>query len=163
MATDMKDLVERLRAMNLAQCEAAATALEARAQEIALLVNENDELRRHPWPGWASNVLTVIRSRSGYDGYDDAIDGVDLPAELEETIAELEHQVEMLKRAGDANLRQWGDAHQRAEAAERERDALKAENERLREALEGIAKFPNPPTVSFARARAALHPTQGGE
>ncbi len=65
----------------------------------------------------------------------------------------------------------------RAEAAERERDALKVENERLREALKTIDLRTNGPEDgstyahgwSDARfrmreiARAALHPTQGGE
>jgi hypothetical protein len=49
---------------------------------------ERDELRDAPWPKWVTDCLTIIRKHSGYDGYDDAVQGVDLPAELEETLNE---------------------------------------------------------------------------
>jgi hypothetical protein len=50
---------------------------------------ERDELRDAPWPKWVTDCLTIIRKHSGYDGYDDAVQGVDLPAELEETLDEV--------------------------------------------------------------------------
>jgi hypothetical protein len=49
---------------------------------------ERDELRDAPWPKWATECLKIIRKHSGYDGYDDAAEGVDLPSELEETLGE---------------------------------------------------------------------------
>lgn len=160
MSADLKDLVERLRdemgsiggpsyTQMMQQRLEAATALEAQAEEIARLSDENDELRCAPWPEWASKVLAVIRARSGYDGYDDAIDGVDLPAELEETMAVLEREAD--RQMQDARAKRETDLHKgaadhyrkkcaehraNAEAAERERDALKAENERLRVLVE---------------------------
>jgi hypothetical protein len=48
-----------------------------------------DEANRQPWPEWAEKVLSVIREHSGYDGYDDMNDGIDLPAELDEVLNEL--------------------------------------------------------------------------
>ncbi|MEJ5026321.1 Lar family restriction alleviation protein [Brucella anthropi] len=71
--------------------------LAAERAEKARLKSENDaqedqisELQMTPWPEWATKVLAVIRKRSGYDGYGDAIEGVDLPAELDECIAAIE-------------------------------------------------------------------------
>lgn len=77
-------------------------------EENGQLIDENSDLRHEPWPEWASSVLKVVRGHSGYDGYDDAVEGVDMPAELEETLSEYVSQI----------------------------DRLKAENERMREALE---------------------------
>ncbi|MBE0561825.1 MAG: hypothetical protein IH622_13565 [Ochrobactrum anthropi] len=75
----------------------AVELLAAERAEKARLKSENDaqadqisELQMTPWPEWATKVLAVIRKRSGYDGYGDAIEGVDLPAELDECIAAIE-------------------------------------------------------------------------
>jgi len=93
--------------------EKAEAEVELLRKENGSLIDENSDLRCEPWPEWASAVLKVIRDHSGYDGYDDAIDGVDLPAELGECFSALESLAEEQKS--------------RAEAAE-------AENARLREA-----------------------------
>lgn len=193
MSTDVKDLAERLRARafrlaardlngdGASLAKEAATALEAQAEEIARLADENDELRRAPWPEWVMKVLAVIRARSGYDGYDDAIDGVDLPAELEEVMAELEREAELHKGAAEHYRKMCAEHRASAEAAERERDALKSENDRLREAAlryfklradwDHMVRYGRDPgedaeaTLDAARSEldAALHPTQGGE
>lgn len=75
----------------------AEELLVAERAENTRLQSENDaqadqisELQMTPWPEWATKVLAVIRKRSGYDGYGDAIEGVDLPAELDECIAAIE-------------------------------------------------------------------------
>ncbi|MCH4542966.1 hypothetical protein [Ochrobactrum sp. A-1] len=75
----------------------AEKLLAAERAENTRLQSENDaqadqisELQMTPWPEWATKVLAVIRKRSGYDGYGDAIEGVDLPAELDECIAAIE-------------------------------------------------------------------------
>lgn len=75
----------------------AVELLAAERAENTRLQSENDaqadqisELQMTPWPEWATKVLAVIRKRSGYDGYGDAIEGVDLPAELDECIAAIE-------------------------------------------------------------------------
>ena len=51
---------------------------------------ELDEARRGPWPEWAERILKLVRERSGYDGYDDQSEGVDLAEEVEECFLELE-------------------------------------------------------------------------
>ncbi|MCR5943498.1 hypothetical protein FG152_22205 [Ochrobactrum sp. XJ1] len=83
-----RELVTRSQAVELLAAERA---------ENTRLQSENDaqadqisELQMTPWPEWATKVLAVIRKRSGYDGYGDAIEGVDLPAELDECIAAIE-------------------------------------------------------------------------
>ncbi|MBC8718776.1 hypothetical protein [Ochrobactrum sp. Marseille-Q0166] len=68
----------------------AVAIIAAKDERIAELEDENYELKTGPWPEWANAVLKVIRERSGYDGYDDTSEGVDLPVELEECMAELE-------------------------------------------------------------------------
>jgi len=83
-----RGLVTRSQAEELLAAERAENArlkLENEAQ-----ADQIDELQMTPWPEWASEVLAVIRKRSGYDGYDDAIEGVDLTAELDECMSELE-------------------------------------------------------------------------
>lgn len=81
-----------------AQLSARVAELEKEKQtdeeEIARLEDELSDARYEPWPEWARKVLAVIRKRSGYDGYDDAENGVDLPEELDETMAELEREAE---------------------------------------------------------------------
>src|SRR5208283_4310066 len=46
----------------------------------------------------------TIREESGYDGYDDTSNGVDLPAELDEMISELRSQTSKAERERDAAL-----------------------------------------------------------
>ncbi len=90
------------------------------------LSDENSDLRCEPWPEWATSVLNVVRSCSGYDGYDDATDGVNLPAELEDCFSELE--------------REYAVAIQRAESAEK---ALAvARNSALKEAARIVEDAP---------------------
>lgn len=126
--------------------EEAATALAERDVTIERLEKENEELRDAPWPEWATAVLKVIREHSGYDGYDDALDGVDLPSELEELMSELEQQaernlaearaereVEQHKASTDHYRLKASEQRARAETAERERDEARSEVERLKQ------------------------------
>lgn len=48
------------------------------------------------WPEWAESILTYIRSQSGYDGYDDSGEGIDLPAEVKEHVSELNNIIDRL-------------------------------------------------------------------
>lgn len=48
------------------------------------------------WPEWAESILTFIRSQSGYDGYDDASEGIDLPREVKEHVSELNNIIDRL-------------------------------------------------------------------
>lgn len=63
-------------------------------ERIADLEGELEEARFQPWPQWAEDMKKQIREVSGYDGYDDATDGVNLPDELSELINELTNQAE---------------------------------------------------------------------
>ena len=83
---------------------------EARG-EVERLTDENDELRNVPWPEWAKKVVATIRAHSGYDGSDDAIDGIDMPQELGQILDEYDGQIK----------------HKDAELA-----TLRAEKDRLR-------------------------------
>lgn len=87
----------------------AQTALESLKRENAALREENDslldensDLRNAPWPEWAKAVLKVVRSHTGYDGYDDATEGVDMPLELEEHLSELQSVNERLQSRAEA-------------------------------------------------------------
>jgi hypothetical protein len=80
----------------------AAAAIQRLQSENERLEDELDEARYAPWPEWVKKVLAVIRERSGYDGHDDAIDGVDLPAELDECMSELERMAEKHYQAARA-------------------------------------------------------------
>lgn len=86
-------------------------ALEDARGEVDRLTDENEELRNAPWPEWAKKVVATIRAHSGYDGSDDAIDGIDMPQELGEILDEYDGQIK----------------HKDAELA-----TLRAEVERLR-------------------------------
>ena len=66
-------------------------------EEVGRLEDENSELRYEPWPEWARAVLKVIRSHTGYDGYDDATDGVDMPLELSEHLSQVESDTDRWK------------------------------------------------------------------
>jgi len=70
-----------------------AKKLDEQAQLIRKLTDERDQLsddlhdeRMKPWPNWLDDMKAQIRAVSGYDGYDDAIEGIDLPEELRELI-----------------------------------------------------------------------------
>lgn len=62
--------------------------------EVERLSDEVSDLQCAPWPEWAERMKAAIRAESGYDGYDDQTDGVDLPAELDELISELRRQAD---------------------------------------------------------------------
>lgn len=53
------------------------------------LQQQVEEEKRGPWPEWAEKVLAVIRKHSGYDGYDDMSEGIDLAAELDELLEDM--------------------------------------------------------------------------
>lgn len=91
--------VEYVLASNL---ESLQRENEALREENGSLLDENCDLRNEPWPEWAKAVLKVIRSHTGYDGYDDAIEGVDMPLELEEHLSELQSVNERLQSRAEA-------------------------------------------------------------
>jgi hypothetical protein len=65
---------------------ARVAELEAEADDLRA---ELDTARDAPWPKWADETLAVVREFSGYDGFDDADTGVDLPAETRDCLSEL--------------------------------------------------------------------------
>lgn len=84
--------------------DSAARIAELEAENASLHDKVND-LEHAPWPEWADTCLKLVRQHSGYDGYDDQSNGVDLPEELEEqldeyerNVAELEAQVAQLQK-----------------------------------------------------------------
>jgi len=81
--------------------DAAAALLRTQAASIAELeadlddmTAERDDALQQPWPEWATKTLAVVREFSGYDGFDDADSGVDLPEETRECLAEVSAQAE---------------------------------------------------------------------
>lgn len=85
---DAGTLVQAFARHRLAR-DADVAALQER---IADLESELEEALYQPWPKWAADMKKQIRDVSGYDGYDDATDGVNLPDELSELINELTEQ-----------------------------------------------------------------------
>lgn len=87
---------------------AALKAENERLKEvIAGLEDDLDDARQEPWPEWAKAVVKVIREHTGYDGYDDATEGVDMPAELAECLSELSSEANRQKaRAAAAEARE---------------------------------------------------------
>ena len=73
---------------------------------------------RCEWPEWASRILEIVRKHTGYDGYDDQLDGIDIPAEVSEAMEEYAGQIDKLK----AEL----------ESIKAVRDALRKDAERYR-------------------------------
>ena len=103
---DIRDVTPLVR---LSDAEARIAELE---EDVGRLVDENSDLRCEPWPEWASAVLKVIRKHSGYDGYDDATEGVDMPLELSEHLSEMEAEAGRWKaraEAAEALLKEAGD------------------------------------------------------
>ena len=74
---------------------ATVEALQARIAKLEAELDdmeaERDEAERGPWPEWAEQMKKTIRKYSGYDGFDDASEGIDLAAELDEL---MEHAVQ---------------------------------------------------------------------
>jgi hypothetical protein len=81
----------------IAKLRAQVEELQAEVDDL----NVNDE--RDVWPDWASAILKTVREYSGYDGYDDQ-DGIDLPAEVSECLAELNAIAERANKARDEAL-----------------------------------------------------------
>lgn len=75
----------------VATVEALQARLAKLEAELDDLEAERDEALRGPWPEWAKQMKKTIRKYSGYDGFDDASEGIDLAAELDEL---MEHAVE---------------------------------------------------------------------
>jgi hypothetical protein len=61
----------------------AATPAPAQAQQA------DDIHDAHAWTDWEEAVLKIVREFSGYDGFDDADQGVDLPEEVRECLSEI--------------------------------------------------------------------------
>ena len=76
--------------------------VEGLEEEVGRLEDENSELSYEPWPEWARAVLKVIRSHTGYDGYDDATEGVDMPLELSEHLSQVESDTDRWKARAEA-------------------------------------------------------------
>lgn len=144
--TERRELVPRSQAEELLAAERAEKArlkLENEAQ-----ADQINELEMTPWPEWASKVLAVIRKRSGYDGYDDTTEGVDLPAELDECIAALEADNAALTarvKELEADLKTYQDdttdeINEKIDLEFRVVD-LEAKLAAAEKALEGIASF----------------------
>jgi hypothetical protein len=87
-------------------------------EENGQLIDENSDLRYEPWPEWAKAVLSVIRKHSGYDGYDDATEGVDMPLELSEHLSEMEAHLSEMEAEADRWKNKAEAAEARAQAAE---------------------------------------------
>ena len=75
----------------VATVEALQARIAALEAELDDMEAERDEALRGPWPEWAEQMKKTIRKHSGYDGFDDASEGIDLAAELDEL---MEHAVE---------------------------------------------------------------------
>ena len=73
-------------------------ALDAAERERDELQERVNEAESPPWPEWAERMLKQVRAESGYYGYDDE-DGVDLPAELGDLIAEFRSQAKKAESA----------------------------------------------------------------
>ena len=106
------DLLQRLPSERRAREEAE--------RERDRAVDEACELRREPWPEWAEKIKNAVRDASGYDGYDDATDGVDLPAEVDDLINEFNSYVDKARKANDRATA----AEQRVKALEEALGAL---------------------------------------
>jgi len=63
--------------------------IDEKEAEVGALEEQLEEARYEPWPKWAEDMQKTIRAASGYVGYDDATDGVNLPEELDELINHL--------------------------------------------------------------------------
>lgn len=92
-ASEYADHLEEPHALFTSDQVAAAILKETKPleEEITCLIVERDDLEAEkdeaehaPWPEWAELLLKMIRKRTGYDGFDDQIEGVDLPGELAE-------------------------------------------------------------------------------
>jgi hypothetical protein len=120
---------------------------------IEELEREVNELQQVTWPDWASQILKLVRSRSGNDGFDDG-DGIDLVEEVRECLEELDRAAAQPKlnesllidlREATATLRQY-EANHRAKGTAK--SVAKAEvNAALAQRFEGtiskalISKF----------------------
>jgi len=116
-STSMMDTAAFIFSISHACDDGLLERLRTAERERDELSDKVSALKSAPWPEWAEQIKAAIRDASGYDGYDDAIDGVDLPAEVDDLINE------------------FGHISRRAEAAETSLATLKAENERLRSLL----------------------------
>jgi len=76
-------------------------ALDAAERERDELIDENSDLKNAPWPEWAERMKHAIREETGYDGYDDVSNGIDLPKELDEMISELREKRKAAERERD--------------------------------------------------------------
>ena len=66
------------------------------------LKDDLDDAIRGPWAEWAEKITKSVRKRSGYDGFDDQAEGVDLPTEVEDCLCELEHLIKKIASERDA-------------------------------------------------------------
>ncbi len=106
-----KDAVQNRHELDIVMCldpdfrstiESLQRENAALKEENGGLLDENSDLKNEPWPEWAKAVLKVIRSHTGYDGYDDATEGVDMPLELEEHLSELQSVNDRLQSRAEA-------------------------------------------------------------
>lgn len=109
---------------------------EALKEENGSLLDENSDLRNEPWPEWAKAVLKVVRSHTGYDGYDDATEGVDMPLELEEHLSELQSVNDRLQFRAEAAEAEVARLQAEIDRTERNRDMWKGQVDRQAAQLE---------------------------
>ena len=84
-----------------ALADEADTEVDELRQEVDSLQNEVDELKHEPWPDWTTAILNMVREKSGYDGYDDQDEGVDLVEEVRECIDEMTQQIDKAEAERD--------------------------------------------------------------
>ena len=148
--------------------DAAATLLalldraEAAEKERDELIDENSDLKNAPWPEWAERMKDMIRGETGYDGYDDVSNGIDLPTELDEMISELRSQTKTADAALSAEREKVDEWKQKAESAAqmqravsaRECDYIRKLNAARADALEEAAKVAKDHKGAAKRKRA---------
>lgn len=114
--------------------EVYAKSVEQVVRVLSDLAEKVESLERGPWPEWAEKCLKIIRKHSGYDGFDDASEGVDLPEELSELLDGIDVE----------------DRRKRDQLA-----ATQFDNERLRSYLSEISSLPAHPMRDKASRIAA--------
>lgn len=90
-----KSTLEYTAAVNPNTVRALIDRLKSAEDEVKRLEDENQE-EAAIWPAWAEQILKAVRKYSGYDGHADA-DGVDLPGEVFEQLAQMQNEIDVAK------------------------------------------------------------------
>lgn len=94
--SEIADGLLDLTATGAAQGDGASERIAQLEAEMNDKAAELEEARRAPWPEWAEQILKIVREFSGYDGYDDSSEGIDLPEEVRECLEEFASQIRRL-------------------------------------------------------------------